>query len=229
MPNWAHDPIDQERPTVAGQVGRTGSTTLPRNCSAEDDVPEPVPGLGAAVDERRPERAGPERQLEVDEDDRRDDRRRRTSATSRVFRQVARSTARTNRAIGGRQQQGQRVVADGQAEDDARRTSERSARPATSPRVRASQATSRRSSTATNTQVEGVGLGVGPDRPGDAASVPARARRGSPRMAERVRTRTRSTVIPAASATHRPASRFIRNAGSPNGWRTTEANQPSRT
>src|SRR3954453_3601439 len=35
----------------------------------EDDVAKAVPGVRGAVDEARPERTGPERQLEVDQDD----------------------------------------------------------------------------------------------------------------------------------------------------------------
>ena len=35
--------------------------------------------------------------------------------------------------------------------------------------------------------------------------------------------------MPAATATHTAEKRFIRKAGSPNGWSTTDANQPSRT
>ena len=50
-----------------------------------------------------------------------------------------------------------------------------------------------------------------------------------PSATEPVRARTRSTVTPAATARQIADNRFIRNAGSPNGWRTTEASQPSRT
>ena len=51
----------------------------------------------------------------------------------------------------------------------------------------------------------------------------------TPRIVERVSARTRSTVTPAATATHSAENRFIRNAGSPNGWRTTDASQPRMT
>ena len=50
-----------------------------------------------------------------------------------------------------------------------------------------------------------------------------------PRTTQPVSFRTRSTVTPAATATHRAENRFIRKAGSPNGCRTTDANQPSST
>ena len=89
-PNWRDRPADQRRRACRGR-SPNGSTRLPRNCSAEGDVPEAVPGVGPAVDERRAERAGPERQLQVDEDERSRRRRRRRSATNeRGRRRIAR-------------------------------------------------------------------------------------------------------------------------------------------
>jgi hypothetical protein len=51
----------------------------------------------------------------------------------------------------------------------------------------------------------------------------------TPRIVERVRTRTTSTVIPHATPTRMAERRFIRNAASPNGVRTADASQPRRT
>ena len=51
----------------------------------------------------------------------------------------------------------------------------------------------------------------------------------APIQRERVSTRTRSTVTPAATATQIAENRFMRKAGSPNGWRRTDASQPRST
>jgi hypothetical protein len=50
-----------------------------------------------------------------------------------------------------------------------------------------------------------------------------------PRIVDRVRTRTRSTVSAQATPTRIAERRFIRNAASPSGVRTIDASQPSRT
>ena len=50
-----------------------------------------------------------------------------------------------------------------------------------------------------------------------------------PSTSRPVRRRTRSTVTAAATATQIAENRFITNAGSPSGWRTTDASQPIST
>ena len=51
----------------------------------------------------------------------------------------------------------------------------------------------------------------------------------TPSSVDRVSARTRSTVTAAATATDRPANRFMRKAGSPNGLSSTFATHPRTT
>ena len=63
-----------------------------------------------------------------------------------------------------------------------------------------------------------------------AIGVVARIRpAASPTQRRPVSRMTRRTVAPAATPPRIADRRFIRNAGSPNGWSTTEANQPRMT
>ena len=122
------------------------------------------------------------------------------------------------------------MVADRQPEHDRRATSQRSGRssvavvgagPGVLPADQQAEQDRQQG------QVEGVGLGARPDRPDDRGQGQAEPGQRRPAAVERVRVRARSVVTAAATATDRPANRFIRKAGSPNGAEH-EVGQPAQ-
>ena len=212
-----------------------GSCRLPRNCSASTTYQKPSHVSGMTVDERGPEGSGPERQLEVDERDGRDQRdhagedQARPPDDARVDRQHV-------QADRDGQEERQRVVADREPEDDRR------ARPASGPRAARSRTTtgrrrgrgrpSRRAAGAGSRRASGGGragrracrstrrCGVrarreaGGDPDGDASASAPGPGRPSPRRRPRGRP-------PRAGSCGTPRRR---TAGT-----RTEASQPSRT
>ena len=85
----------------------------------EDDVPEAVPGVRRAVHERRPERSGAERQLGVDEDQGhgQDADARQDEPAAPPDPRIDREDVQPDR---DRQEQRERVIADGQREHEGR-------------------------------------------------------------------------------------------------------------
>ena len=90
-----------------------------------------------------------------------------------------------------------------------------------------SQRTRARTTRATSSEVEGVGVGGGRDAPGDGRQREARRHPRARTATARRAGAAASTVTPTARRHSSADSRFIRNAGSPRGCRTTDASQPS--
>ena len=135
----------------------------------EDDVAEAVPRVRRAVHEVRPERPGAQGQLEIDEDDGPNEQ-----ADARQDEPAASPDPRVDgehvQPDRDHQQQGQRMVADGQPEDD-RRGKQVAVAPVAwdgvgraDPPVPLDQEPEQDRH---ERQVKGVRLGVGGDRPGD--------------------------------------------------------------
>ena len=189
-----------------------------------------------AVDERRPEGSGPERQLEVDERERSRPARPRRPAIEPRPPEDARLDRQHVQADRGGQEQRQRVVADRRARRRrAAATSQRSARGSVADhdrRRRGRGRPSRRAAGAGSRRAPGGGVRVGvrADRPGDAASgraprpaaTPMASRAGQrPDQVDRDGGGDRRGRAPRAGSSGTPAS--------PNGWSRTDASQPSRT
>ena len=207
IPNWVDGPRHQVAELARQLPERVGHAVA--ELLGQDDVLEPLPGVGRAVHERGTERPGAKRQLEVDEEDRErqhaDARERRAGrgARSRVDREDVepdrdrpagssgsgcRGRARRPRPPRpGSGRRGRRWSASGR----------RRRRPA---RTRSSQATSSHSRIATNARwsvcvsawvaiAQAVGMSARP--------IPA----AIPSTSRPVRRRTRSTVTAAATAT----------------------------
>ena len=136
---------------LAGQVVEAGRRRCPRNCSARTMYQKPSQVSGRPYTSGARNGPGPQRQLEEDEHDRHRQGSRHTRRSGAAGAGCRGSTARTYSRDRRRQQQGQRVVADGQPEHDGRGDQRSVTRPRRRRRPRASShATSRRSRIATS-------------------------------------------------------------------------------
>ena len=214
IPNWADGPR-HELAELARQVAER-VVTAPWNCSARTMYRNPSQVSGRAVDQRRAERPGAQRQLEVDE-------RRRSvpappthAARGAAARQIRGSTARTYSPTGmasssvsewlptaspktdGRRDQVAVAAVGGPASDPSRR---RRCTPPVQAAGRVLPRDQQPQQDRDERQVERVRLGVGGRWPRRSASGQPDPGRDARARAEPVRRRTRSTVTPAATAT----------------------------